>query len=232
VRGPFYGRRGHLGVDWRWGSGVPIPSWTSGVVAVSARYPALGHTVIIRRADGTHAGFCHMQTRSPLAVGQSVNVGDIVGTVGNTGTSTSGAHLHSTLEPTAVIGTLNALDPLPHIRAAVDAATQPQENDMSQGAFYRNKTSGAIFWQEKPNTPLTALDLSTWVAYAANGNKYADLDASAVDGLIAKWGLVDSPAVNGTSGVIATEVSKAVDVALKDDFATVNANVNKPRTVQ
>lgn len=33
-------------------------------------------------------------------------------------------------------------------------------------------------------------------------------------------------------GVDTTEVAKAVDAALKDDFATVNANVNKPRTVQ
>lgn len=200
VRGPFYGRRGHLGVDFIWRAGTPIPSWTAGVVAVVAAYAALGNTVIIRRADGTHAGFCHMQTKSSLKVGQAVSVGDIVGIVGNTGTSTSGPHLHATLEPTAVIGTLNALDPLPHIRAAVQAANQLQENDMAQGAFFRNESTGYVYWQEKPNTPLTHISAETWAGYREQGNKWATLSAAAVDGLIAKWGQVDSPATGSTGG--------------------------------
>lgn len=119
ISGIFYGPNGHLGVDWnRHPTGTPIPSWTAGTVVTSTFYRTLGWTVIIRRADGTFAGFCHMQAKSPLPLGASVAVGQTVGAVGNTGIFTTGAHLHATLEPQAKIGTANAFDPLPHIRKA------------------------------------------------------------------------------------------------------------------
>ena len=126
IRGPFYGRRGHLGVDWNGHrSGTPIPSWTDGTVVTSVRYLGLGWTVIIRRPDGTFAGFCHMREKSPLAIGARVAVGQTIGVVGNTGALSTGPHLHATLEPSATIGTQNAFDPLPHIRAAIRSAQTP-----------------------------------------------------------------------------------------------------------
>lgn len=76
---------------------------------------------------------------------------------------------------------------------------EPEEDDMAQGAFYRNKTTGGIFWQEKPNTALIPISLPTWVAYAANGNRYADLDPKDIDGLLKKWGEEPAPTA-GTSG--------------------------------
>lgn len=120
VLGPYYGPRGHLGVDVIHGPRVPVPSWCRGRVVVSTFYSKLGQTVIIDRDDGVgFAGFCHLTLESGVPVGRYVNVGDVVGAVGSTGTSSSGPHLHATLEPTSAIGTTLALDPLPHIRAAV-----------------------------------------------------------------------------------------------------------------
>lgn len=123
VLGPYYDDRGHKGVDWIHAPRTPIPSWCRGRVVVSTFYRALGQTVIVDRDDGEgFAGFCHLTLSSGLKVGAYVQPGDVVGLVGSTGTSSSGPHLHATLEPTSVIGTRNALDPLPDIRAAVAAA--------------------------------------------------------------------------------------------------------------
>jgi hypothetical protein len=117
----MYGPDGHRGVDFnRHPIRTPIPSWCSGRVVVVEFYGRLGQTVIIDRDDGPgFAGYCHMALDVPVDEGNYVDVGDTVGLLGNTGTSTTGAHLHATLEPTILIGTDNAIDPLPAIRAAV-----------------------------------------------------------------------------------------------------------------
>ncbi len=116
-------------------------------------------------------------------------------------------------------------------RAQEIIAEQIEENNMAQGAFFRNGTTGYVYWQEKPNTPLMHVSAETWAGYREQGNKWATLTADAVDGLIAKWGLVESPVVGG-AGASPSQIAKAVDAELKDDFAGINANVNKPRTLQ
>lgn len=141
VPGPYYGPKGHLGVDFnRHAEGTPIPSWTAGTVVAVDYYTRLGNTVIVRTPLGLFAGWAHLRSRSKLTVGQSIRVGDTVGPLGDTGTSTTGPHVHCTLEPTIVIGTQNAIDPLPYIRKAkADAALagggtpipiQQEESDM------------------------------------------------------------------------------------------------------
>ncbi|UOE45897.1 hypothetical protein [Agromyces larvae] len=123
--------------------------------------------------------------------------------------------------------------------------------DMSQGAFYRIKdgqpSAGAILWQDKPNTPLIPISLPTWVAYAANGAKYADLTADEVNDLRAKWGTSPAPAaitidaapiaaaiadaIKATGvQVDVAAIAKAVDAAVADDFAKVNANIDDQPT--
>lgn len=89
---------------------------------------------------------------------------------------------------------------------------QPKEKHMS--AFYRIKDGdpggGAIFFQEKPNTSLIPVSLPTWIAYAANGHKYADLSAGDVSGLIAKWGqraAPESASVAVTTGPLSVELT-------------------------
>lgn len=147
IKGVFYGPKGHLGVDFNnHPIGTPIPSWTAGVVVVNTFYRTLGWTVIIKRADGTFAGFCHMQKKSPLAVGSRVAVGQIVGLLGNSGIFTTGAHTHFTLEPQAAIGTAKARDPLPHIRAAVKAALNPASKTLESDMKVIKRTDGTEEW--------------------------------------------------------------------------------------
>lgn len=113
----------HHGVDFKgWSAKTQIPSWTAGTVAFVAKQesPTLGYLVIIRRADGLYAGFCHMYAPPTVKLGQHISVGNAVGLLGNTGSESDGAHLHATLEPQLQIGTDHAIDPLPYIRAARD----------------------------------------------------------------------------------------------------------------
>ncbi|MFF1877068.1 M23 family metallopeptidase [Leifsonia sp. NPDC058230] len=104
----FYGARSaptegastnHLGVDFAPGSGVPIQIIADGVVreVVTGDLGGCGVNVTIdHMIDGAlvSSKYCHMQRGSVrVAVGQQVEVADIVGQVGSTGVST-GAHLH------------------------------------------------------------------------------------------------------------------------------------------
>lgn len=135
VRGLFYGRKGHLGVDFKkHPAGTPVPSWTAGVVVDAGWSKNLGWLVIIRRSDGLFAGFCHLRSEPPVQVGDQIDVGDIVGLVGSTGRFSTGPHVHCTLEPTITIGTQNAIDPLPYIRAAV-RTLKPRRSNMASLFF-------------------------------------------------------------------------------------------------
>ena len=87
----------HQGLDFNPGSGTPIFAIADGVVIKAEHSGGFGnhaiieHTINGQRVTSTYA---HMTTASsPLVVGQQILVGDFVGTVGSTGTST-GAHLH------------------------------------------------------------------------------------------------------------------------------------------
>lgn len=145
-KGIFYGPRGHRGVDFnRHSAGTPIPSWTAGVVVAVSWSRNLGWVVIIRRTDGWFAGFCHLLEKPPLQVGAVIDVGDIVGKVGSTGLLSSGPHLHTTLEPTIAIGTVNAVDPLPFIRQATRAAKR------------RKGTMSSLFFTKQGKSNLFAL---------------------------------------------------------------------------
>lgn len=74
----------------------------------------------------------------------------------------------------------------------------PIEEETMAGAFYRNRDDGgSIFYQREPGTPLIPIDGATWAAYAANGNKYADLAGSAIAALRTKVGVAAKPEPTG-----------------------------------
>ncbi|WP_185234531.1 M23 family metallopeptidase [Frigoribacterium sp. NBH87] len=79
------------------GKNTPIGAIAGGTVRVSGMGGAYGEYAIIdHQIDGQTVSslYAHMVVgSSPLRVGDRVNVGDLVGLVGNSGVST-GAHLH------------------------------------------------------------------------------------------------------------------------------------------
>ena len=86
----------HHGVDFVPGEGYPIQSIGTGVVRdiITDRWGYGYHIIIDYPSLGIAAQYAHMQLgSSPLAIGQSVVAGTLVGLVGHTGTVTA-PHLH------------------------------------------------------------------------------------------------------------------------------------------
>lgn len=86
----------HTGVDFGAASGTPLRAPIKGTV-VGAGYgvggSSYGNTVVIRMDDGYYMRFAHMNSIG-VSKGQRVRAGQFVGKVGNSGTNSSGSHLH------------------------------------------------------------------------------------------------------------------------------------------
>ncbi|HYE68370.1 MAG TPA: peptidoglycan DD-metalloendopeptidase family protein [Anaerovoracaceae bacterium] len=83
----------HSGIDLAAPTGTPVQAPNNGKVTLVA--PGLlstGNTIVIDHGMGLFTSYYHLNTMN-VTVGQSVNKGDVIGTVGSTGFST-GAHLH------------------------------------------------------------------------------------------------------------------------------------------
>ena len=109
---PFTGQRYiHRGIDIATPRGVgdPIVATADGqVVSVEFDVNGFGNNVIIRHRHGFFTRYAHMQ-RFNVQIGQRVQQGQIIGTIGNTGLST-GPHLHYEVH----IGS-DVVDPLRYI---------------------------------------------------------------------------------------------------------------------
>lgn len=104
----------HTGSDWIVGPGRDIPAIGPGVVVGAQRHAGNGNTVTVKLDDSDlYYAYLHMREPAGVAVGQRVERGQILGTVGATGTNARGAHLHVTISdaPTAFAGLGRLRDP-------------------------------------------------------------------------------------------------------------------------
>lgn len=94
--GPRDGRV-HQGIDLAPGGGTAIPAANDGIVYAAYYHSGFGNHIILDHGIWGSVRlftlYAHMENPSPFGEGASVNKGDTVGTVGNTGAS-FGAHLH------------------------------------------------------------------------------------------------------------------------------------------
>jgi murein DD-endopeptidase MepM/ murein hydrolase activator NlpD len=108
----------HEGVDFSAPSGAPVHAIANGVVVEASSYDsgALGVYVAIKHVIGGQvvvSAYAHMQVGSMnLGVGSQVAIGQVVGTVGNTGAST-GTHLHFEIR----VGGTTPVDPISWMHA-------------------------------------------------------------------------------------------------------------------
>lgn len=104
----------HEGIDFTPGNGAPIQAIADGTVRIGP-YGAYGNNVYIDHViDGQMitSHYAHMQDGSVRVTnGQHVEVGDVIGLVGNTGRS-YGAHLHFELR----LPSGTAIDPMPWLK--------------------------------------------------------------------------------------------------------------------
>ncbi len=88
--GPF--DRFHSGTDFTATLGAPVFAAAPGVVVMAERLAVRGLATIIDHGWGVYTGYWHQDSLA-VGVGQTVNVGQIIGVIGNTG-RVSGVHLH------------------------------------------------------------------------------------------------------------------------------------------
>ena len=82
----------HKGTDIGLPAGTPIHAGITGTVTAADYDDEYGNYIVISDGNGLEMKYAHCDTLS-FSAGQTVTKGDIIATVGNTGTST-GAHLH------------------------------------------------------------------------------------------------------------------------------------------
>ena len=117
------GMQPHSGVDWARPEGTFSPAIASGTIVLQQWSDVLGNVSVLRVMDKdkklAYVGFCHL-AKPGLEVGTKLKEGDIVGYVGNTGSASSGAHLHLTVsrEVKGVFGPTSVKqDPIEFIKA-------------------------------------------------------------------------------------------------------------------
>ncbi|QBX56209.1 M23 family metallopeptidase [Nocardioides seonyuensis] len=87
----------HTGLDFNGDSGDPIMAVANGTITSTGYDGSYGNKTVLTLDDGTEIWFCH-QTSIHVSVGERVNGGDVIGTVGTTGNVT-GSHLHLEVRP-------------------------------------------------------------------------------------------------------------------------------------
>ena len=110
---PFLGRPAmHTGLDFRAATGDPVRATANGKVASSGWAGGYGRMVEIDHGNGLSTRYGHLSEIN-VKVGDTVRIGQVIGTVGSTGRST-GPHLHY---ETRIDG--EAVDPQKFLRAGV-----------------------------------------------------------------------------------------------------------------
>lgn len=83
------------GIDLAANTGDKVWATANGVVALADSNPkqVRGMNVIIRHRDGRESHYLHL-SRVDVKKGERVKARDLIGLAGNTGTTSTGAHLH------------------------------------------------------------------------------------------------------------------------------------------
>lgn len=115
----------HYGIDMFAALGTPVVAVQGGTLKYADFSSYSGNRVAIIDACGWHHFYCHLNELGPgLVKGQQVKAGQLIGTVGKTGTESNGSvHLHYSLFPD---GNYNqGIDPWPLLHSVEKATCGP-----------------------------------------------------------------------------------------------------------
>ncbi|MDJ0733730.1 MAG: M23 family metallopeptidase [Nostocaceae cyanobacterium] len=94
----------HSGIDLLAAKGSNVQAIAPGTVVFAERQGSYGNLVIINHSGGLQSRYAHLQTIQ-VGVGQQVQQGEVLGTVGITGTPTSSQpHLHFEMRSSSSLG--------------------------------------------------------------------------------------------------------------------------------
>ncbi|MFE6846580.1 peptidoglycan DD-metalloendopeptidase family protein [Streptomyces sp. NPDC057686] len=105
----------HTGVDFGASYGTIVHAATGGTVVGSDPSSAYGLNVQIRNQDGTYSLYAHLSART-VSVGMVVKAGQQIGNVGNSGTNSTGAHLHFEIRTQPNFAAGNFMNPVTWLR--------------------------------------------------------------------------------------------------------------------
>jgi hypothetical protein len=91
-KGGLWGAAGHHGIDYGVSSGTPVVAAAAGTVSYNDG-SALGQVIRVTHAGGYATQYAHLSRKSAPS-GASVAQGELIGYSGNSGTQSTGAHLH------------------------------------------------------------------------------------------------------------------------------------------
>lgn len=90
----------HRGTDWARPNKTPIPAVTDGTIALVHYSKVIGWCIVQTGwAEGKtwYVGYAHLAKKPKLKKGDKIKMGQPIGLMGNTGSASSGPHLHATL---------------------------------------------------------------------------------------------------------------------------------------
>jgi hypothetical protein len=149
-------------VDFPQGAGTPIPAVADGTVVVKTYSSCLGYVVVLQHGDGMFSGYAHMLGHSPHGIGARLSIGTPVGTVGNTGSCTTGPHLHLTMSPSVDgWGSGTTVDPYPYITARAPCNRAPH------GHLDAATCDGISGWAQDPDVASSPIRVHVYIDGAA-----------------------------------------------------------------
>lgn len=119
----------HRGQDWSVGEGTAVKACAAGKVVATNTSSELGRMVQIQHEGGWVTQYCHLSNNNIKSVGDTVNQGEYIANSGNTGTATTGAHLHLALMKGG-----QYYDPMAYMSGASGAPTTDTGSASTDGA--------------------------------------------------------------------------------------------------